>query len=217
MLITAQNPVTLLGAGPVCVEYIKEILNLAPVLVAADGGAERALEAGRLPDAVIGDFDSLPHLLREKIPADRLHRIEEQESTDFEKCLRAVDAPLILALGFDGGRLDHELAVYNAMVRHPAQRCIVIGSQDIAFHAPRSLDLTLPEASRLSLFPMGRVQGRSTGLRWPIDGIPFAPDGRIGTSNEVSGRVRLSFDGDGMLVILPRSSLSEVMTRLSRG
>jgi len=30
---------------------------------------------------------------------------------------------------------------------------------------------------------MAAVQGRSGGLRWPIDGLPFAPDGRIGTSN----------------------------------
>ena len=217
MILTTQNSVTLLGASAVCTEDIEEILRLAPVLVAADGGAERALTMGRMPDAVIGDFDSLPHLVREKIPTERLHHVTEQESTDFEKCLRAIEAPLILALGFAGQRLDHELAVYNALVRHPARRCIVIGSHDVAFHAPRALDLDLPAGSRLSLFPMGRVEGSSAGLRWPIDGISFAPDGRVGTSNDVTGPVQLRFDSDGMLVIAPRAALSAVMVGLSRG
>jgi thiamine pyrophosphokinase len=217
MIVSTQNSVTLLGASAVSVEDIEEILPFAPILVAADGGAETAMATGRTPDAVIGDFDSLPQLVRETIPIDRIHPIAEQETTDFEKCLSRIDAPLILAIGFAGRRLDHELAVYNALVRHPERRCIVIGSHDVAFHAPRTLVMDLPEGSRLSLFPMAGVEGRSAGLRWPIDGIRFAPDGRIGTSNEVIGPVRLGFEGDGMLVIVPRAALAVAIAALTPG
>jgi thiamine pyrophosphokinase len=71
------------------------------------------------------------------------------------------------------------------------------------------MTLRLPVGSRLSLFPMGPVQGESEGLRWPLQDLRFAPGGMIGTSNEVSAPlVRLRFDADLMLVILPRSAMA---------
>ncbi|MCR8725281.1 thiamine diphosphokinase [Frigidibacter sp. SLM-1] len=206
--------VTLLGAGEVTAATLAEALTLAPNLVAADGAAAKALSFGHLPTAVIGDLDSIDGASREKIPADRLHLVAEQESTDFEKCLAAVSAPLILGVGFMGARLDHELAAYNALVRHPDRRCILIGPVDICFHAPPELLLEVEPGARVSLFPMAKVTGRSEGLHWPIEGLRFAPDGRIGTSNAAHGPVRLEFDGPGMLVILPRQALRAAITAL---
>lgn len=207
MITISQEPVILLGAGPLSPQDIEEILPRAPRLVAADGGAASALRAGHVPEAVIGDLDSLPQFARDALPADSLQKIPEQDTTDFEKAIANIDAPLILALGFTGRRLDHELAVLNALVRYPERRIIVIGDHDIIFHAPETIALPLPEGTRCSLFPMGPVTGRSEGLRWPIDGIAFAPDGRIGTSNLAVDHVELAFDGPGMLINLPRGAL----------
>lgn len=217
VVVRSRQPVTLLGASTVSPQDIEEIFTFAPCLVAADGGAGVALDHGYRPHAVIGDFDSLPQLATETLTPDRFLHVAEQDSTDFEKCLVRIEAPLILALGFAGRRLDHELAVYNAIVRHPERPCIVIGSHDIVFHAPRRLALDLPSEGRLSLFPLAPVKGRSEGLLWPIDGIAFAPDGRVGTSNAVTGPVRLAFDGPGMLVITPRAALESVCAALLAG
>ena len=216
-IVHAQTPVTLVGAGAVSAQDIEEIFTIAPCLVAADGGAGVLLEHGYMPEAVIGDFDSLPQFATETLTPDRLFHVGEQDSTDFEKCLLRIDAPLILALGFTGYRLDHELAVMSVLVRYPAKPCLVIGSHDVVFHAPRHLALDLEPGSRFSLFPMGRVTGRSEGLRWPIAGLDFAPDGRVGTSNEVTGPVRLEFDGDGMLVLVPRAALGAVIKAVAPG
>ena len=60
------------------------------------------------------------------------------------------------------------------------------------------------------------VTGRSAGLRWPIEGLHLAPDGRIGTSNEALGPVHLEFDAPGMLVILPRAALAVATAFLRR-
>ena len=118
----------------------------------------------------------------------------------------------MLGLGFAGARADHGLAVLNALVRHPDRRCLILSGSDVSFLAPVTLRLRLPLGSRLSLFPMGPVRGQSLGLRWPIAGIDFAPDGMIGTSNEVSGPVvDLTFDAPRMLVILPVRSLPAVL------
>jgi thiamine pyrophosphokinase len=184
--------------------------------VAADGGADAVMRAGVMPEAVIGDFDSLSEPARLAIPPERQHRLDEQATTDFDKVLRSVDAPLYLALGFAGARLDHGLAVFNSLIRRADRRCIVIGPKDVAFAAPREMRLRLKIGDTLSLFPFAAVTGRSVGLEWPIDGIGFAPDGMTGTSNRVAApEVSLAFDGPGMLAILPRVRLDAVIRALT--
>ncbi len=216
MIVRSTDGVTILGAGETSPAVLAEALIHAPVLVAADGGAGRALALGHMPRAVIGDLDSLAEADARAIGPGRIHRIAEQETTDFDKCLRSVRAPLVLAVGFTGARLDHELAALSTLVAHARRRILLLGPEDVAFVAPPSLRLALAPGTRLSLFPFGRVRGTSAGLRWPIDGIAFAPGGRIGTSNEVAGpEVRLSFSARRMLVLLPRQALGAAIAALA--
>lgn len=213
-IVQSKLPVTLLGAGKVGIAAVKRALGLAPCLVAADGGANMAVRAGLMPEAVIGDLDSLEPEVAAALPPARLWRIAEQETTDFEKCLTRIEAPVILGLGFYGARVDHALAVWNALARHPKRRCVILGGDDLVFLAPPRMDLSLAPGTRLSVFPLGSVAGHSAGLEWPIAGIGFAPDGRIGTSNRATGPVTLAFDAPRMLVILPRRALTSVLAAL---
>ena len=208
-----QSPagITLVGGGPVSRSDLVWAMALAPVVVAADGGADRCLRHGVMPEAVIGDFDSISEKARGAIDPARLHVISEQESTDFDKALRSVVAPFVLALGFAGARIDHGLAVFNALVRGNAP-CVVVGPRDVVFHARAGCRLQMRRGDRLSLFPFARVRGQSRGLEWPIGGLDFAPDGRIGTSNRVvEPQVELVFEGPGMLVIIPKRSVAQAI------
>ena len=214
LLIDSPENVTLLGGGEVTGRCLKEALIRAPRLVCADSGADVALAQGLEPEAVIGDFDSLSAEAQARIAPERLHPVPEQDSTDFEKCLDRVRAPLMLAVGFLGRRLDHQLAALSAMVARPERRCVLMGADDIAFAAPPEVALDLPPGSRLSLYPLAPVRGRSEGLEWPIEGLHFTPAGRIGTSNRVTGPVRLAFDGPGMVVITPPEVLDAVLAGL---
>ncbi|MYM54757.1 thiamine diphosphokinase [Rhodobacteraceae bacterium GS-10] len=215
-IVFSDSPVTLIGAGTVPSQAIEAALALAPEVVCADGGADVALKLGLDPVAVIGDFDSLSEAARAAIPDDRLHPIAEQESTDFDKCLRHIEAPLVLGAGFNGSRIDHQMAAFNAMVRRPERRCILLGPELISFVAPPELRLDLPVGTLVSLFPMAAVTGRSAGLRWPIEGLDFAPDGRVGTSNEISGPLHLWFDAPAMLMMLPLTELEPAARALSQ-
>jgi thiamine pyrophosphokinase len=67
---------------------------------------------------------------------------------------------------------------------------------------------------RLSLWPMGPGAGRSEGLRWPLDGIAFRPDGRVATSNEAEGPVRLELEGGPWALVLPRAGLDAALAGL---
>lgn len=213
VLLRSDRGVTVVGGGSLQAAELEAALAVAPLLVAADGGADRALACGRVPDLVLGDLDSLSDAARLRIEGDRIHRISEQDSTDFTKCLRRIDAPFVLAVGFAGLRLDHTLAALTAMVAGAPMPVILLAAEDVVFLAPSCVDLRLPQGTRLSLWPMAPSRGRSTGLEWPIDGLEFAPDARVGTSNRVVGPVSLTIEGQ-MLVLLPRDCLTVALDGL---
>jgi thiamine pyrophosphokinase len=214
-IVQSTRGITLAGGGPFGPRDLKLCLSRAPVAVAADGGADRMLRLGVMPEAVIGDFDSISDAARSRIPDADQYLVPEQSTTDFDKSLRGIVAPFVLALGFAGARLDHGLAAMHTLVSHPHQRCILLGPSDLAFAAPARLELSLAPGEPLSLFPMAPVTGRSEGLEWPIKGLSFSPAGQIGTSNRVvARRVVLEFDGPGMLVILPRRRLDAAIRAL---
>jgi thiamine pyrophosphokinase len=148
---------------------------------------------------------------RARLHPGTVHAIPEQNSTDFDKALRHIRAPVVLAAGFTGDRVDHELAVYHGLVARPEARCIVIGARDLVLHAPPEMVLDLPAGTRVSLFPLAQVRGRDHGLEWPIADVAFDPARRIGTSNRIArGPLQLAFDAPGMLVIVPRAHLQTV-------
>tara|TARA_R110002033_G_scaffold25717_8_gene59247 strand:+ start:5669 stop:6328 length:660 start_codon:yes stop_codon:yes gene_type:complete len=214
VIVESAVPVTLIGGGAGSAADVAFSRALAPVCVAADGGAMLALEAGVMPDAVIGDFDSLPEDIRARIPPKQLYHISEQSSTDFDKALRNIAAPLVIAVGFTGERLDHQLAAFHVLAAHDARPCIMLGATEVIFHCPAQVDLPVTQGDVVSLFPMQKVSGRSTGLEWPIDGLEFHPMRLIGTSNRATGAVRLWMDGLGMLCIAPRRILPELVQAL---
>ncbi len=213
-IVQSPEPITLVGGGKTGKNDLKLALTRAPRLVAADGGAQVALAQGESPEAVIGDLDSLSAQARAQIPEARLFPVTEQDSTDFDKALRHIEAPLVIGVGFLGDRLDHQMAAFNCLVRRPDRRCVLIGSHELVFHVPERLVLDLNVGDLLSLFPMRRVSGRSAGLEWPIEGLEFEPHGRVGTSNRVTGRVELRMDGGGMLAMVPRTALDAVIAGL---
>lgn len=213
--VTVTQGVTLLGAGELAAGALTKALSHAPVLVAADGGADRALAEGRCPDRVIGDLDSISDPARANL-ADRLVHVPGQDDTDFDKALDRIAAPLILALGFTGGRLDHTLAAFSSVGRRPQTRIVIWGADDLAFVLPPRIELDLPPASRVSLWPLRPVGCKSEGLVWPTAGLPFDPVGLIGTSNAVArGPVRLAAEGPGMLCLLPLDALEAVLPAIS--
>lgn len=214
-IVHAPEGATILGAGEVDEETLDRALNRAPTLVAADGGARTAIEQGRMPQAVIGDLDSLADAVKDAVPPGRIHRIPEQDTTDFAKCIRSIDSPFLVGVGVTGPRLDHGLAALNSLAVNPGRRIVLLTGTDLCFLCPPAFEVELPVGSRLSLFPIGQVAGTSSGLEWGIDGLRFSPDGMSGTSNRVSrGQVSVSFCEPKMLMILPATHFDNVAGRL---
>lgn len=214
-IVHKLEPVALIGGGPVSETVLNTVRRHAPFGVAADGGAAHMMQSGWHPEHVIGDMDSLDPRVLDVLPKDTVHTIAEQDSTDFEKCLMRLKAPVILGAGFQGGRLDHELAAYHALVRFCEQRCVLLSDHDAVFVCPPQMELSLEIGTPLSLFPLGQVTGRTDGLEWSFEALDYAPGGRIGTSNRVTGPVQISMSAPCMLCIVPAHQLGEVVKQLA--
>jgi thiamine pyrophosphokinase len=175
----------IVGGGALDEPLLRHLAARGAALVGADGGGDAIARAGLVPDAIIGDFDSLadPEGWSDRT---RLLRIEEQETTDFEKALYSTQAPVTLALGMTGKRFDHTLAALNAVMRHASERAIVlVDEHDLALALIKPFRFQVPPGARISVHPLAPVRfSSSSGLRFPLDGLRLAPGERIGTSNE---------------------------------
>jgi len=192
------------GAGPATFDDFKTCEALTQTTVAVDVQ----------PDAVIGDMDSIRSDIPEDIP---VIEVAEQDSTDLEKALRQVASPLCLGIGFLDGRLDHTLAAMHALVASDHCAAILVGTEDIVFAAPTEWRAELPAGTRISFYPVRRVSAvGSKGLRWPIDGLLMEGGRQIGVSNEtVSDRIAAWFAERGVVTILPKACLPQLVTSLT--
>ena len=205
--VSENEPITIVGGAHFSQRLLLESLKRAPVVYAADGGANLCMQYGCQPKQVIGDLDSLSPSLRSELDPSRVIHVPEQDTTDFEKLLIRVDAPFMLAVGFMGGRIDHQMAVQTVLTAYAHRKIICVGDEDVMFVSPPEIDLPLDAGTRISLYPMAPVQARSTGLYWPTDGLSFAPDGQIGTSNKATRPVTLLPSAPCMLVVLSKTCL----------
>ena len=185
--LSFQNPITLVGGAEVSTDNFEKSIKFASNVIAADGGANTCLKYGVKPKAVIGDMDSIDETSKTQIGQELIHFVSSQDDTDFEKSLKRISAPLILGLGFLGDRLDHQMAVQTALVKHYDKKVLLIGSHDLVFLTPPEFSITLKNECRVSIYPMGECSIRSTGLRWKTDDIIFSPLSTIGTSNCTTG------------------------------
>ncbi|MCL5777165.1 thiamine diphosphokinase [Limibaculum sp. FT325] len=209
------GPVTLVGNGPFSAEMLAEAQAIAADLVAADRGAHRLAGLRKRPRAVIGDMDSLPDPAAYDDGSIAVVHLAEQDTTDFEKCLYATEAPFYLGVGFTAGRVDHMLAVFHAMLRYPAKPVVLLGEEDVMALAPAGqvIRLRLRPGARVSVYPLLPVTGgHSRGLVWPLDGLRLAPGERVGTSNEAAhSMVEMRFDCPGALVMVERPFLAALV------
>lgn len=206
-----DTTVALIGGGDAAPADVDAALRLAGAVVAADGGANRFEPGGSTTiDAIIGDMDSIADLEAWRVAlGDRVVLIDEQETTDFEKCLYAVDAPLFIGVGFFGARLDHTVAALNVLAKRPDKRVVLVGAEDVAFLSPPAWRASLWPGARVSILPLPEAVGAaSEGLRWPLDGVRLAIGEMIGASNQAtSAQVSVTLASGAAAVILERRAL----------
>ena len=149
--------------------------------VAADGGANQLHNQNLVPDAVVGDFDSLQPEVRKKLPNSKLFHVKEQNTNDADKavrhCLKRGFAEIHI-LGAEGGRNDQFLSSLEILLKYSLQAHRILLSQlermEFIFD---SWEEDLPIGTTLSLLPLfGGAQGVVTkGLAYSLKNNELVP------------------------------------------
>ncbi|MDR2553405.1 MAG: thiamine pyrophosphokinase [Treponema sp.] len=169
-----------------------------PLLAAADSGLLLAERADLRPRWIIGDMDSLgpegEKLLALQPPERVLKYPPGKDHTDAELALFLLwekGCTSVWLAGGGGGRTDHLMAIRSLFERdRPPDRWLTAAEDIRCLEAPSELALSI--RGPLSVFPLGEGpwEAESTGLRWPLAGLPWEK-GFFGLSNEAPGGICL--------------------------
>lgn len=167
--------------------YPLYLLDSADAVVCCDGAAVKYMRhtgGKRMPEAVVGDLDSLPASWRKRL-GPLLVPIAEQDDNDMTKAMRYVlerhpDATDIHILGATGLREDHTVGNLGLLMEYTRLfdlrdiRVDMVSDYSTAFALTDSCELHLGKGRRVSLFsPDNTLTIRSEGLEWPTDAVVF--------------------------------------------
>lgn len=181
------------------------------LIIAADGGYKKALDAGFSPDVVIGDFDSGE--MPENTAAHIVKLNRDKDDTDM---LAAVKLGLrrgcktFAIYGGVGGRLDHTIANISTLAYLNAYdaRGFLIDKDSIATVITEN-KFTLPKSARgtVSVFAYG---GEASGITYKnlsyiLENASLLPDVPLGVSNATAAHpAEISVKHGSLLIIFPR-------------
>jgi len=180
-----------------------KVIELAKdkLVVAADAGADRLLKYNIMPDAVIGDLDSISDKTSTKLE-EWIVSNKNIQKTDLEKAVEHAfkkGATEIQIIGWSGGRIDHTLGALGLAFD---SRISLIDEQ---FTIEAVNDLKTIEDKENTIFsliavPEARIS--VTGARWNLEHEKLSMGGR-GIHNEIgpSGKVNIKCHSGKLLLI----------------
>ena len=149
-----------------------EILQSAQYVVCCDGAADRYIATGRVPDAIVGDGDSISAANRKKF-AHLLHIITEQESNDQTKAVRFLmehGKRRIAIVGATGRREDHTIGNISLLIEYARAGCDVRSFTDHGVFIPCNGTTThkCRKGQQVSIFSITAKEMSAEGLLYPI-------------------------------------------------
>jgi thiamine pyrophosphokinase len=202
-----------LNGSPDSPDLLRRVAGRADLVVAADGGARYALEAGVVPDLVVGDMDSLGEDLAREVESRgaslERHPVRKDKMDGHLAVLAARErgatrADLLCALG---GRLGALFAVTH----------ILLAAERIGLHstvvADRGRMFVVEAGSRkvegasqdsISIFPLSGPAAGVTleGMEYPLENATLEPGDTLGFHNELVGNEARISVGNGALLVV---------------
>ena len=153
-------------------EQALQVLHNAPYVVCCDGAADRYIAAGKVPDAIVGDGDSISAYNRTKY-ATLLHIVAEQETNDQTKAVRFLleqGKRRIAIVGATGRREDHTIGNISLLIEYARAGAQVRSFTDHGVFIPCNGDTTLKcrKGQQVSIFAITAKNLSAEGLLYPI-------------------------------------------------
>ena len=184
------------------------ILKDNEYLVCCDGAAKKCIENGYIPDAIVGDMDSLDEDFKSRYKSI-IHQSDCQETNDLTKAVEFVisNSPSeIVILGATGKREDHTLGNISLLMEYHLKHNIPIKMySDYGLFIPLTSTSTLEcrKNSQVSIFaltPQSKLE--SKGLKYPIDNVKFDSWWK-GTLNEsLTDSFTISFNSGRIIIFI---------------
>lgn len=185
-------------------EYPLYLIRTADYVICCDGAATAFMRNNvkifgeeRLPDAIIGDLDSLPKSMRGKY-ADIIVKVEEQDYNDLNKAFRYAlmnyhDIDTIHILGAGGKREDHTVGNLSYLMEYAKElnglkerellagveipyelNVDMISDWTTSFAICSSTSFFVGSGREISIFsPDNTLTIKSEGLKWQTSGVVF--------------------------------------------
>lgn len=181
-------------------------LRDADLRICCDGGAENLINAGLVPDAIVGDLDSLSEELKNRF-ADRLYIDDEQETNDLTKAVKWCHESGyddIVVLGATGKREDHTLGNISLLAEYAKYVKIkMVTDSGIFLPFLRNCKVNSFPGQQVSIFSIDpETEITSTGLRYQLKGRKLKNWWEATLNEALEDHVELNFKGGPILVFL---------------
>ena len=205
-----RRAVVLCDGPPPSESVLAYWLSGADLFVCADAAGHPYDHLPRLPDVVIGDFDSLSGRVLAGRGGPRFLQVDDPYTTDSEKALLYVcddGCQEAVLLGATGWRLDHTLVNVQLLERFGDRlRMCLAGhlADGVRVGAGARESWALPAGTRFSLLPLGGEARGVTieGASFPLLGDTISVAGPSAISNVVTMSPLLLSVGSGSLLAL---------------
>jgi thiamine pyrophosphokinase len=181
-------------------------LKNAARIICCDGSAQNLVLAGYIPDAIVGDIDSLSEDLKNRF-ADRLFPDESQSTNDLTKAVewcKEMNYSDIVIVGATGKREDHTIGNISLLAEY-AEYMNVRMVTDTGIFIPflKSCNVPTFKGQQISIFSTNtETQISSTGLKFPLHHLKVK-NWWVATLNEALGdNFSLEFSNGRVIVYL---------------
>ena len=202
-------------------EYPLYLLGQADHIICCDGAFSNYLRhsrsAGvtRLPDAIIGDMDSLSPAAQKEY-GSLIVRVDDQDTNDQTKAFRHVignfrDVTDIFFLAATGKREDHTIGNMSLLMEYAGYpevkdrgiRLQMISDFSTILPVTDSISMECGQGRAISIFsPDSSLRICSEGLRWPTDNVVFDNWWKASLNRASEDTVKLTFSHPSIALIV---------------
>ncbi|MCJ7447453.1 MAG: thiamine diphosphokinase [Bacteroidales bacterium] len=181
-------------------------LTNAERIICCDGSAENLLKTGIIPEAIVGDMDSLKKGIAKRF-SDRIYRDKSQETNDLTKAVKWCvmrGFKEIIILGATGKREDHTVGNISLLAEY-------VKDADVVMVTDTGIIRPFRESCKVSSYPGQQVsifsidpanEITSKGLKFPLKNRKIE-NWWVATLNEAVGKsFSLEFKGGPVIVYL---------------
>lgn len=175
------------------------ILTNSRYIVCCDGAINKLSQTNIIPQAIVGDCDSLSIENKTKY-SEIIHQVQEQETNDLTKsvsyCL-SINKPNIIILGATGKREDHSIANISLLADYidKTEDICIISDYGVFNAINRNSTFSSYQGQQISIFSIDTAEITTSGLKYPIEKRIFTNWWQATLNESVSDNFTIKTDG----------------------